>query len=76
MVAAARLEGKWTPWTPNVLRHSAASLMADAGMPIEIFADQLGHCDLMLQRHCRHRIKSTIAGGFVVHDVLSGTATA
>ena len=38
-------------WTPNELRHSAASLMSDAGMPIEQVADQLGHKDLrMLQR--------------------------
>ena len=33
-------------WTPNELRHSAASLMSDAGMPIEQVADQLGHKDL------------------------------
>lgn len=73
VVAAAGLEGKWTP---NLLRHSAASLMADAGMPIELVADQLGHRDLrMLQRHYRHRIKPTIAGGSVVHDVLGEAAS-
>jgi integrase len=45
-------------WTPNALRHSAASLMSDAAMPIEQVADQLGHKDLrMLQRHDRHRIR-------------------
>ncbi len=32
--------------------------MADAGLPIEQVADQLGHKDLrMLQKHYRHRIK-------------------
>lgn len=72
VVTAANLEGKWTP---NLLRHSAASLMADAGMPIELVADQLGHRDLrMLQRHYRHRIKPTIAGGAVVHEII-GAAT-
>jgi integrase len=56
VIAASRVEGHWTP---NLLRHSAASLMADAGMPIELVADQLGHRDLrMLQRHYRHRIRS------------------
>lgn len=46
--------------------------MADAGMPIELVADQLGHCDLrMLQRHYRHRIRPTIAGGVVVDGLLS-----
>lgn len=74
VVTAAGIEGEWTP---NLLRHSAASLMADAGMPIELVADQLGHRDLrMLQRHYRHRIKPTIAGGAVVHDALSDHETA
>ena len=54
-------------WTPNELRHSAASLMSNAGMPIEQVADQLGHKDLrMLQKHYRHRIRSTIGGGTVL----------
>ena len=58
-------------WTPNLLRHSAASLMADAGMPIEQVADQLGHRDLrMLQKHYRHRLRPTVAGGPVLGDVL------
>ena len=58
-------------WTPNLLRHSAASLMADAGMPIEQVADQLGHRDLrMLQKHYRHRLRPTVAGGRVLGDVL------
>ncbi|MFK7920064.1 MAG: tyrosine-type recombinase/integrase [Ilumatobacter sp.] len=69
VIAASRVEGHWTP---NLLRHSAASLMADAGMPIELVADQLGHRDLrMLQRHYRHRIRPTIAGGAVVDGLLS-----
>jgi integrase len=59
-------------WTPNELRHSAASLMSDAGMPIEQVADQLGHKDLrMLQKHYRHRIRSTIGGGTVLEQSLN-----
>jgi hypothetical protein len=45
--------------------------MADAGMPIEQVADQLGHLDLrMLQKHYRHRLRPTVAGGRVRGDVL------
>lgn len=69
VATAAGLDG----WTPNELRHSAASLMSDAGMPIEQVADQLGHKDLrMLQRHYRHRIRPTVNGGMVLGDILEG----
>lgn len=62
-----------TGWTPNELRHSAASLMSDAGMPIEQVADQLGHKDLrMLQKHYRHRIRPTVAGGTVLASTIEG----
>jgi integrase len=72
IVTASGIEGNWTP---NLLRHSAASLMADAGMPIELVADQLGHRDLrMLQKHYRHRIRPTVGGGQVVHGALNDAA--
>jgi integrase len=59
-------------WSPNVLRHTAASLMADAGVPIEEVADQLGHRDTrMASLHYRHRIKPTVSGGTVLGDLLS-----
>ncbi len=73
VVTASGIEGEWTP---NLLRHSAASLMADAGMPIEQVADQLGHRDLrMLQKHYRHRIKPTVSGGQVLGRVLDSSAS-
>ena len=57
---------------PNVLRHTAASLMADAGIPIEEVADQLGHRDTrMASLHYRHRIKPTVSAGLVLGDVLT-----
>src|SRR3954467_13400080 len=41
-----------------MLRHTAASLMSDAGVPIEVAADQLGHRDTrMLSLHYRHRVR-------------------
>ena len=58
-------------WTPNELRHSAASLMSDAGLPIEQVADQLGHKDLrMLQKHYRHRIRPTVGGATVLASTI------
>jgi len=48
--------------------------MADAGLPIEHVADQLGHKDLrMLQQHYRHRIKPTIGGAHILDSVLGAT---
>ena len=68
LITSAGIEGRWTP---NLLRHTAASLMADAGLPIEHVADQLGHKDLrMLQQHYRHRIKPTIGGAHILDSVL------
>ena len=68
LITSAGIEGRWTP---NLLRHTAASLMADAGLPIEHVADQLGHKDLrMLQQHYRHRIKPTIGGAHILDGVL------
>ena len=68
LITTAGIDGHWTP---NLLRHTAASLMADAGLPIEHVADQLGHKDLrMLQQHYRHRIKPTIGGAHILTGVL------
>ena len=57
-------------WTPNELRHSAASLMSDAGMPIEQVADQLDNGLRTLQKHYRHRIRPTVSGGTVLDTAL------
>jgi len=58
-------------WTPNMLRHSAASIMSDAGVPLERIADQLGHKDTrMLTAHYRQRIRPTIDAALILEDVL------
>lgn len=58
-------------WTPNMLRHSAASIMSDAGVPLERIADQLGHKDTrMLAAHYRQRIRPTVDAALVMEDVL------
>ncbi|MGH8988206.1 MAG: site-specific integrase [Acidimicrobiales bacterium] len=42
-------------WSPVELRHSAASLLSAAGVPIDQVTDLLGHVDSrMLDRHYRH----------------------
>ena len=43
--------------TSHELRHTAASLLDDAGVPLEAIADQLGHVDTrMVARIYRHRL--------------------
>lgn len=58
-------------WTPNMLRHSAASIMSDAGVPLERIADQLGHKDTrMLSAHYRQSIRPTIDAALILDGVL------
>jgi integrase len=54
---AARVE----PVSPNELgRHSAASLLYDAGMPLDAIAELLGHSSTrMLEAHYRHRVRAS-----------------
>lgn len=48
-------------WSPNELRHSAASLLSAAGVPLEVIADVLGHTSTrMLEQHYRHPVKPAI----------------
>lgn len=63
-------------WTPNMLRHSAASLMSDSGVPLERIADQLGHKDTrMLSAHYRHQVRPTIDAAMVLDGVLGSNAS-
>ncbi|MEZ5298313.1 MAG: tyrosine-type recombinase/integrase [Ilumatobacteraceae bacterium] len=46
---------------PNELRHSCASLLSDAGVPLELIADLLGHTTTdMLDRTYRHRLRPVV----------------
>ena len=45
---------------PYTLRHSAVSLLLDAGAPIEEVADLLGDDPQTLYRHYRHRIRPVV----------------
>jgi integrase len=56
---------------PNELRHSAASLMNDAGTPLELIADVLGHSSTsMLDRHFRHRIRPSADAARVLDSLI------
>lgn len=58
-------------WHPHELRHSAASLMSEAGVPIERIADQLGHdgtrMGLLVYRHA---VKPTTDAGLTLGEAL------
>ena len=58
IVGKAEIEGSWTS---HELRHSAISLLCDAGVPLEQVADQMGHVDTrMIQRTYRHRLGTPV----------------
>ena len=47
--------------SPNELRHSAASLLVDAGVPLQEVADLLGHVNVrMLASTYRHKVRSVV----------------
>ncbi|WP_158412118.1 site-specific integrase [Ilumatobacter nonamiensis] len=59
-------------WSPNSLRHTAASLLSDAGVALEIVADQLGHKDTrMASLHYRHRVRPAVSGGTMMRQLLT-----
>lgn len=60
-------------WSPNELRHSAASLLSASGVPLEQIADVLGHTDTrMLLKHYRHPISRTIEAATAPMERLFG----
>lgn len=59
-------------WHPHELRHTAASLMSEAGVPIERIADQLGHDGTRMSLLVyRHATKPSVDAGNVMSNVLS-----
>jgi len=51
-------------WHPHELRHSTASLLCAAGVPLEHVADVLGHDGThMTGRVYRHAVAPTVAAG-------------
>ena len=58
-------------WHPHELRHSAASLLSAAGVPLEEVADVLGHASTRVTSATyRHRTTPTIEAGANIMDQL------
>jgi integrase len=65
--------GRWS--MTELARHSAASLLSDAGVPLEVIADALGHSSTrMLERHYRHPVRPTIDGHVAAMEQVLGGA--
>ena len=61
-------------WRPGELRHSATSLLSDAGVAAEVVADVLGHApgSRMTTAVYRHPVRPSVAAAKVVMDGLLG----
>jgi integrase len=60
-------------WHPHELRHSAASLLSAAGVPLEEIADVLGHVSTRVTSSTyRHRTTSTVDAAAAPMDRLFG----
>jgi integrase len=60
--------------SPNELgRHSAASLLYDAGVSLEEIADVLGHTSTrMLEQHYRHRVRASMSAHVAPMEAIFG----
>jgi len=60
--------------TPHTFRHTAASYLVDAGVPLGTISDLLGHVDLtMLVKIYRHRTSSKVTGHVAALDGVLAT---
>jgi integrase len=65
--------GRWS--ITELARHSAASIMSAAGVPLEVIADTLGHSSTrMLEKHYRHQVRPSMDAHVAVMDGLFGGA--
>jgi hypothetical protein len=62
-------------WTPRELRHSFVSLLSDAGVPVEMISQLVGHRGTsVIEIVYRHQIRPVIQTGTTVMDELFGQA--
>ena len=62
-------------WHPHELRHSAASLLSAAGVPLEVVADVLGHDGTrMTALVYRHAVSPTVGAAMAPMESLFGSA--
>ena len=63
-------------WYPYELRHTAISLLSDAGVPLERIADMAGHTTTaMVERVYRHPVTESISAGKAAMDEMFGGGT-
>lgn len=59
---------------PHELRHTAASVLSDQGVPLELIADLLGHVDVtMVSQVYRHRVRPSVDAAIDVMNTVFGT---
>ncbi len=61
---------------PYLLRHTAVSLLIDAGKSIETVADMLGDDPRTLYRHYRHRVRPVADASLAMQAILAGAEAA
>ena len=62
-------------WTPRELRHSFVSLLSDAGVPVEMISQLVGHRGTSVTEIVyRHQIRPVIQTGAILMDELFGRA--
>ena len=61
---------------PYLLRHTAVSLLIDAGKSIETVADMLGDDPRTLYRHYRHRVRPVADASLAMQAILVGAEAA
>ena len=62
-------------WRPHELRHSAASLLSEPGVPLEVVADVLGHDGTrMTALVYRHAVSPTVGAAVAPMESLFGSA--
>jgi integrase len=73
VLAVAGLDA--SEWTPRELRHSFVSLLSDAGVPVEMISQLVGHRGTSVTEIVyRHQIRPVIQTGATVMDELFGLA--
>ena len=72
-LAAVTTRAGLGPWHPHELRHTSASLLSAAGVPLERIADFLGHDGTRMGLLVyRHQVKPTVDAGLTMTEVLGG----
>ena len=74
--SVAKAAGLSDTWTPNELRHTCVSLLADAGVPLQHVADLMGHASTrMTSEVYRHKTSPTVDVAVLPMNELFGSGS-